>query len=554
MNGKKFEKTMYKILSVGYIVVFFPVLFCVFTIAMKLDYFEAMKPVTFLPNFVLFLLALPIGLLIVWLLHLGEKHPLKGKWNWITVVALVLLTVCLYFFMDCVAREIAFFLPWDIDVVRGSALDFSELRPMGYKYYFSIYSNNIPIVYVLGKILRISKEWGYSLHQEFILVQVNCALIALSILFASLTVKRLTNNFVATFLTFLAGVALIGSSGWMMVNYTDTYGQLFPILGIYLYILYKQTKSPVGKIIFLILSIGALTLGGLIKPSIYVVLIALILAELLSAIGAFEKASKDSKYEKKKILVAMIGFLAFLVFSVGMYRFSDIVKHEMMKSVGLEFNATLEAGPADYLLMGMNDEHTGAYWEHDATIFGEFQDAERTEREKIAFGRAMERIKNRGFIGNLSFFLRKMTMTFNDGTFGWATEVWKTGDYEPAVSRNLAITPYLRDFYNCYESTKKSIALNTAQHFLWIVCLIGLGACVLPNLIFGRKREMADSNVDFFLICFFGIYFYQMLFEARARYLFVFLPMLLVMSMMGYKGLLDIIKLVPFKKNLVKKK
>ena len=31
-----------------------------------------------------------------------------------------------------------------------------------------------------------------------------------------------------------------------------------------------------------------------------------------------------------------------------------------------------------------------------------------------------------------------------------------------------------------------------------------------------------------------GIFFYQMLFEARARYLFVFLPILIVMSICGF--------------------
>lgn len=554
MNGKKFETIVYKALSILFLAVFLPVLFCVFTIAMKMDYFEAMKPLTLLPNFALFLLALPVGALVLWLLKLGEKHPLKGKWSWITVGILVLLTAGLYFFMDFIAREIAFFLPWDIDVVRGSALNFAALRPMGYDFYYSIYSNNILIVFILGKILKFSKEWGYSMHQEYILVQVNCALMALSILFASLSVKRLTNNLAATLLTFAAGVALIGSSGWMMAIYTDTYGQLFPILGVYLYILYKQVKPIALKIGLLFFSVGTLALGGLIKPSIFVVLIALILAEVMSFIGTFEKNSQDPKAVAKQSAVALICLFVLLVLSVGMYKFSGAVKTEMMKRIGLEFNATLEAGPADYLLMGMNNEHTGAYLNEDTTIFGEFQDTERSEREKIIFGRAMDRVKDRGFFGNLSFFLRKMTMTFNDGTFGWSTEIWKASDYDPAVSRKLAITPYLQGFYNSFEKSKKSGVLNTSQHLIWMVCLIGLGLSVLPNLVSGKKNKADATQNGFLLISFFGIYFYQMLFEARARYLFVFLPILLVMAMMGYKGLLEILESVLGKKAFEKEK
>ncbi|MBR6094979.1 MAG: hypothetical protein IKP92_08170 [Lachnospiraceae bacterium] len=561
MIGTKFETTVYKVLSVLFLAVFLPVLFCVFTVAARMDYFEAMKPQTMLPNFVLFLLALPFGALIVFLLSQGEKHPLKGKWDYLTGAGLAVLAIGLYFVMNSVAREAAFFLPWDIDVVRGSALNFAALKPMGYDFYYSIYSNNIPIVFILGKILKFSKEWGYPLHPEFILVQVNCALMAASVLFAALSVKRLTKNLAASLLTFALGTALIASSGWMMAVYTDTYGQLFPILGVYLYICYRQVKPLWAKLILMFGSIGVIAFGGLVKPSIFVVLIALIMAECVrfthSAIDfiAEKKASPGKAAGNKPFLTALICMLAFLSFSVALYKFSGAVKTELMNRVGLEFNANLEAGPADYLLMGQNNEHTGAYLNEDTTIFGEFQDTERSVREKIIFGRAMDRIKDRGLIGNLSFYLRKMVMTFNDGTFGWSTEVWKNGDYNPTVARGGRLSSIIKQFYDVNPNRKNGF-LNTFQHFIWMVCLIGLGAGGLSNFLTdcksgvlsdfltaresGGKKDIKPAGVadaNFLMIIFFGVYFYQMLFEARARYLFVFLPVLMVMAMQGYANL-----------------
>ena len=53
-----------------------------------------------------------------------------------------------------------------------------------------------------------------------------------------------------------------------------------------------------------------------------------------------------------------------------------------------------------------------------------------------------------------------------------------------------------------------------------------------------EKAAIAPTaEMSFLLIIFFGVYFYQMLFEARARYLFVFLPVLLIMVMQGYCNL-----------------
>jgi hypothetical protein len=164
----------------------------------------------------------------------------------------------------------------------------------------------------------------------------------------------------------------------------------------------------------------------------------------------------------------------------------------------------------------------------------------------------MDRIKDRGFFGNLSFYLRKMVMTFNDGTFGWSTEVWKNGEYEPAVARGTRLTPLLRQVYDAQYNPKKGI-LNTLQHLAWMVCLIGLAASVLPNLVKYEKKEDDEPNPEFLLIIFFGVYFYQMLFEARARYLFVFLPILLIMVLGGYRNLTELFRAILERKKTVDK-
>ena len=71
----------------------------------------------------------------------------------------------------------------------------------------------------------------------------------------------------------------------------------------------------------------------------------------------------------------------------------------------------------------------------------------------------------------------------------------------------------------------------------WFSALTGIAA--LPVLLFIRdKKESKDFALSVFTVTvFLGIFFYQLLFEARARYLFIFLPVLLSLSAMGFTQL-----------------
>lgn len=491
-------------------ITFLPVLFCVFFLDKHIKYNEGLHPTTVLPNTVLLVIALAgvaVVCLFAWALR---KIELTTKVNIITDIVLAGLFVLLYFINVWIAREIVFRLPWDIMVVTTHASYVAEGNAIGYQPYFSIYTNNIPIVYILKELFtRAMERPEYPYVNDFIWVQTNCVLLSLGGFFGCLTIKKLTRKFVPTLIYFLLYLALIGLTPWKIAPYTDTYGMVFPIMSVYFYLCCRDAEKAVWKFLFMALTLVSAAAGGLIKPSVYILLIAIMLVEL---IGFVQKYKEKWKY---------ILFEAVLI--AGLFFVKGICMDYMIEDIGLDFNEELGAGWQHYFRMGQNEETTGSYSTEDAALFGEFQE-NKQERNEAALERALDRIREKGFFGNISFGIRKMVMVFNEGTFGWANEVEIRERYPLSIARNDRITEFLRNVF--WPDMPYTGRFNTFCQLVWIFCLVGMaGFCFLP----GKRRE----NCVLLAVSFLGIYFYQLLFEARARYLMVFLPLLVVISVCG---------------------
>ena len=156
------------------------------------------------------------------------------KRNWIINGLLLISFTVICLINIAISKEIAFRLSWDIMVFRSGAYKISAQQSMGYEYYFSMFSNNIPITYILGRLHRWCTELeNYPYSEEFIWTQINCNLISISGFFSCLTVKKLTQRIAPVLLTFVTFFVLIAMSAWKIAPYTDTYGMPFPIMCIF---------------------------------------------------------------------------------------------------------------------------------------------------------------------------------------------------------------------------------------------------------------------------------------------------------------------------------
>lgn len=513
MEKSKMTNFCERVIRCFYILIgitFLPVLFCVFFLDKHIKYNEGLHPATVLPNAVLLVIALA-GVAVVCLFARAlRKVELTAKVNIITDIVLAGLFVLLYFINVWIAREIVFRLPWDIMVVTTHASYVAEGNAIGYQPYFSIYTNNIPIVYILKELFtRAMENPEYPYVNDFIWVQTNCVLLSLGGFFGCLTIKKLTRKFAPTLIYFLLYLALIGLTPWKIAPYTDTYGMIFPIMCVYFYLCYRDAEKAVWKFLFMALTLVSAAAGGLVKPSIYILLIAILMVELISFVQKYKEKWKYLLFEA--VLIA------------GLFFIKGICVDYMIEDIGLDFNEELGAGWQHYFRMGQNEETTGSYSTEDAALFGEFQE-NKQERNEAALERALARVREKGFFGNISFGIRKMVMVFNEGTFGWANEVEIRERYPLSIARNDRITEFLRNVF--WPDMPYTGRFNTFCQLVWIFCLVGMaGFCFLP----GKRRE----NCVLLAVSFLGIYFYQLLFEARARYLMVFLPLLVVISVCG---------------------
>ncbi len=508
----KIVDKIHMILCIILLSLFLPVLFCVVFIGNHMEYWDPMKLVTRLPNQILLLLALAGMVFCIFLFY---KFVMKNFPFWVNQITKLVLGgvfIGLYFINVWIAKEICFNLGWDVMVVRGIAYKYAYEQSIGYYSYLSIYSNNIPICYILGRLLRRAMEIpNYPYAGDFLWIQVNCVLISLAGFFCCLTVMKLIRQIMPVVVAFFLYLTLVGISPWKIAPYTDTYGLIFPILCIYLYVCYRQARHMWSKWIYIVLAVTVGMAGGIVKTNLYIVVIALLMTEFISVLWDFR--------ERWKFIAAEIILTAALVYA------SQLCMDYMIDEMGLEFNEEVEASWQHYFLMGLNEETTGGYCSGDLAIFGEFQTSKK-DRTHAQLERAFERLRNRGAIGSTYFYLRKLVMTFNDALFGWKTEVGIYEDYpgDPASHTNL--TQRLRSIFWGNDLGYDVGGYNTFCQMVWIFCLLGI-----PGICLSRSKKGIENTV--FIILFLGIFLYQMLFEARSRYLFVFLPVLLIISVCG---------------------
>lgn len=506
------QNKIWGILEALLLIVFLPVLFCVVIIGNNMDYKEELKLIARLPNQALLLIALVGMAFCIYLFWRFKNVVLTSRANWLVNGVLALLFLALYFVNVWIAKEIAFYLPWDIMVIRIEAIKIAYEQPLGYFYYLSEFTNNIPISYILGRLYRKAMEMqNYPYNYDFIWIQVNCILISIAGFFSCLLVKKLIKKPVPVIAMFFLYLALVGISPWKIAPYTDTYGLVFPVICIYFYVCYRKAEHLWSKYLCILLSIAAGMIGGFIKPNIYIVMIALLGTEFILFLSNHKKRWQFILTELLLVIVLAVGGKAY--------------KNHISEEIGFDFNEEIEASWQYYFYMGLNEESTGSYSSDDYTLFGEFQTS-KSDRNSAALERAAERIKNRGFWGSIFFYLKKMVMTFNDGLFGWRTEVWIDAEYPDTMASNTALTQRLRSIFRNNEFGYDVAGYNAFCQLVWIFCILGI-----PGICLCKDKKKEDYSI--FIMCFLGIFFYQMLFEARARYLFVFLPLLLQMAICG---------------------
>lgn len=426
--------------------------------------------------------------------------------------------ILLLFGQVYVAYNIYFGTGWD---VGGAIIPASKLIALGdtqgfidnYSNYFSQYPNNILLISIFSRILRINTAIGiYGASDELMaIIMLNCLLNTLACFLVFKTIKSLVNEKFGL-IGYVISVALLGISPWVTITYSDSLGLVFPIL-----ILFIFTRKT-DRFIFMVFKYASIVclgyVGYLIKPQIIIILIAIILSETIRNLN---------KLDRKKIGRGIILFLL----CVACLFVTKCIISDFCTVGEYETNSEQTFGMTHFLMMGMNPETSGVWNGDDVAISNRCSTSK--ERKEMNISVTAQRLKDYGFYGYTKLLGRKLLTTFNDGTFAWGNE----GGFFKEIKepKNTEISPRLRNLY--YTEGSRYHLFATFEQLIWITVIF---LCLVNGIIIKKRgAHFYDSNEIAIVLSIVGLILFTLLFESRARYIYTYVPIFIVMATIGLR-------------------
>lgn len=434
------------------------------------------------------------------------------KYRLLILISLILLFLFLVFF----SFSVYFISGWDVGVLRNKvyALIYHS-NDDSYFTYFSMYPNNLLLLYIFKIIILISKSL-FNIDHYFILVILQCFLMTVTLYLIYKITLKLLNQRVYAIMAYIVSGLFIAINPWLVIPYSDSIGIIFPVLILYIYLKLKEGKHiKMLMVSFAFLSAVAFK----IKPQLLIVVIAIAIIEI-------SKIVEDHQKIKLLISKALVLVLLFTT-TIG------IINKGIVPSVGVKRDEKLEFGYTHFLMMGLNEKTNGVFSRDDVNYSVSFNDV--NMRKKANLAEAKQRIKDFGFVGLIKHFARKTLVNYGDGSFAWNKE----GDFILNIPTNnqTVISDFLRSFI--YPDGNNYQIFLSFKQVVWvtILVLVFIGVLSLNN----------NDYLNIVILSIVGLTIFQTLFEARARYLYCYSPFYVILAIYGIYNLITRIKLLCIK-------
>jgi hypothetical protein len=409
---------------------------------------------------------------------------------------------------------------WDARVIMDMARSLHAGRPLtdsDYAY-LSLYPNNLPLL----AIDRFGADVGarLGLSPDAVLITLNGVCVAVTLYAVHHLVVRVAGRGPALAAQ-LATLALVGTSPWLSVPYTDFYAMPFVVGGV---ALADQALAPgrrSTRIILWIMAIAAITIAYSIKTTPVVVVVA---AVLTAVIATFDHGLPPAR-RIGVVVACAASVLAFVVLGTGLINAAT-------SSAGADparIDPTVTPPILWWVAGGSVEQHSasgavayGAYSREMVTaIDGQTQDQMRDYAGQVL----SEQWQERGLTGTVAFYGDKAAWNWGDGMF-WA---WGEGsDSSPgALQPASGVTAVLHDVNGLHGSWYQARADLTQG--LWIAVLIGAGLGLL-RAPYRRETVLVAASV-------LGIAAFTLIFQGRSRYLFAFVPLVVALAGMAHAWL-----------------
>lgn len=406
---------------------------------------------------------------------------------------------------------------WDVQLIFDYSSSLAHYEDVSlYTTYFSRYPNNLMLASIFSMIISIVHKLGFHQQEYFSLIIVQCFLNTTTGILLISALKKIFENNLLCLIGYLFYIGLVGISPWIVIPYSDSMGLIFPVLIFNIYI-YKNQKSNHYSDI---LKWGVITLlsyiGYKIKPQIIILFIGIIITELYTSLFNLKKTKRNSKKIFKTIAGMALGFILAI-------SFTNIITN----NTPLSLNSELTFGPQHFFMMGLNPDSHGLYNQEDVDYSSSFSSV--SERNNGDLKVAFERIESMEASDLINHFIQKTLIIYNDGSFHWGGE----GKFYDEVlpEKNHYISFFFRNLYYNRDIKGKFYPFwFTFAQMLWLTVL---SFSILTGF------DNTDKRKTVLMVSIIGLTLFELIFEARARYLFTYVPLYIILAVYGIKFLLD---------------
>ncbi|MCI8409754.1 MAG: hypothetical protein HFJ09_10895 [Lachnospiraceae bacterium] len=418
-----------------------------------------------------------------------------------------IFSVLLFLVELIISYEILFVSGWDAGEVSWQASLVAAGEKALDNSYFSHYPNNLLITFLYSLAYRLMGIVGLQMYGAVIIVIFQCFLSSLTgYLLYQISKKMFHSNKIA-FLVWIIYGLWIGLIPWYMVTYSDPVGIIFPVIILWLYQSMDNKKAIWEKSV----GIGIVSFFGYqIKPTVLIMYIAILLIVILRFI---EK--NECNIRIKQICGIVVAFFVVL----NIYGHFDIAK-----CMGFQLDKEQKLTSTHFVMMGLSQKTNGVFDKDEVDFSISFPNKEMRQKANIKV--IKQRLHEYGFLGMTKHLSKKILTNYNDGTFSWGKE----GEFflEEIEKPELIFSKVLKSLY--YNNGEyRSMFINYMQ-FIWFMTLFGV---FLNFILTFHKKKIADLQL-ITMLALVGIFLFVTIFEARARYLYIYVPLYILVGVQGY--------------------
>ena len=427
--------------------------------------------------------------------------------------------------------------------------------------YYSRYANNLFLTYIFLNIYKLSKVIGIY-NGYFLLLFIQSIIFSVGgyLIYKIADMYFKEKYKIYSVCTWIIYMIIVGLSPHIVLTYSDGIGMFLSLLLTYIIFKLEDRKilknkkeiirNRILKTILILFFTNLTIISYYIKPQIIIVSIAYGIIKLTNIILSIIKKyiiklktikSKKIINNKNKIQTNIYYIIIILLIMLTGYMTYTYIR-KANNSMGIDVDKEKRFNITHYAMLGWNTESKGVFTIKDENFSGKYEKLK--DREKANIEELKKRIIEMGIGGVINQISRKILTNYNDGTFsGVATFVYIRDEYNiQGLDNNLS--EFLKNVY--YERGKYNQIYTQIMQCLWISILIF-------NMF--SYNDSKSRKIAIIILALIGLFLFETIFEARSRYIFVYVPLYIFIGVIGIKNVLNWIcrkiKCIKNRKNVI---